>query len=152
MIERNPFFPADCIVAAGTVGSELTLVNIVVCMAACASHRKLHDAGRLFMTGVADQWLVRTAQREPSHRVVVKAALLPVAAIVAANAIGAVVALVDIVLHMTGDASTRRLSDRVADAVAGGAASRSMLADQRKTGVGVVIEGGCLPACRRMAT
>lgn len=115
-------------------------------MAAQARHRKLHDARRLLVAGIAGKGLMSAVQREPGHRVVVEAVLLPVAAIMAVRAIGAVAALVDVILHMAGEARPRRLPDGIADAVAGGAARCSMLPDQGKAGVGVVIEGRRLPA------
>lgn len=118
VIEGHLFLPADRIVATRAIGSEPALVNIVIGMAAYAGYRKLHNARRLFVAGGADKRLVRAAKRKPCHRVVIEAVLLPVAAIVAARAIGAVAALVDIVLHMAGNAGPRRFPDCVADAVA----------------------------------
>lgn len=52
------------------------------------------------MAGAACKRLVRPTQRKAGHLVVVKAALLPVSAIVAACAIGAVTSFVDVVFHM----------------------------------------------------
>lgn len=151
VIEGHLFLPPDRIVATCAIGSELALVDIVIGMTAYTGHRKLYDAGWLFMAGVAGERLVRPAQREPRHRVVIEAVLLPVATIVAACAIGAVAALVDIVLHMTGDAGPRRLPDRVAHAMARGATRCRMFPDKGKAGVRVMIERRRLPARRRMA-
>ena len=105
VIEGNLFLPADRIVATRAIGSELALVNIVIGMAAHTGHRKFYDARWLFVAGIAGQRLVSATQCKSRHGVVVEAVLLPAAAIVATRAIGSVVALVDIILHMAGNAS-----------------------------------------------
>lgn len=106
MIEGHLFLPADRIVAALAIRSELALVDIIICMATQAGHGQLDDAWRLLVASTAYKGLMGAAQRKAGHRIVVETALLPVAAVMAARAIRAIAALVDIVLDMAGDASS----------------------------------------------
>lgn len=126
--------------AACAIGSELALVNIVVRVTADASDGKFHDARRLFVTGAAHERLMSPAQREPCHRVVVEAGLLPVAAIVAPRAVGAIAALVNIVLHMTGCAGAGRPFDCVPGTVTRCASRAGMSSKQWESGIRVMIE------------
>lgn len=126
-------------------------MGIIIRVATHAGNRKLHDARRLFVAGVAGERLVSPAQREPRHRVMVEAALLPVAAIVAACAIVAIAALVDIVLDMACNAGSGWFPDRVADTVARGTARSRMFPDKGKARIPVMIEGCRFPARGRMA-
>ena len=151
VIEGHIFLPADCIVTACAVGSKLAFVGIVVSVAANAGYRKLHDARRLLVTSGAGKRLVRAAKRKTCHRIVIETVLLPIAAIVATRAIGAVAALVHIILHVAGDTSARRLPDRIASAMARRATRSGVFPDKGKARIRVMIERGCFPARGRMA-
>ena len=88
--------------ACGTVRSELSLVDVVIRMTAQAGDGQFDDAGWLLVAGSTGQGLVCAAQGKTGHYIVVEAALLPVAAIVAARALGAIAAFVDIILDVAG--------------------------------------------------
>lgn len=102
MIEGDLFLPADRIVATLARCAELAFVDIVIRVAARTAYRQFDDAWRLLVTCAAGKRLVRAAQGKTGHRVVIEACLLPVAAVVAARALGAIAAFVDIILDVAG--------------------------------------------------
>lgn len=103
--------------------------------------------GGLFVTGLTRNCLVRPLQRKASHRVMIETCDLPILAIMTLGAVGAIFALMTVILSVAADAGARRFLDCVARSVAAFALGCRMLAYQWKVCVSIVIKC-CRGPCR----
>lgn len=105
---------------------------------------------RLFVTRLAQDRLMGAFQWEARHRVMIELGNLPVFAVMAFGAVGAIAAFVTVIFLVAADAGHRRCFDRIVDAVALRAGSCHMRAQELEACVLVVIEIDRFPGRRRM--
>lgn len=150
MIEKNFVLPAVDIVAATAIGSQSRLMRIIIGMAANTSGWRQFNMRRLFVTRFAQHRFMRAFQREARHRVMIELGNLPVFAVMAFGAVGAIAAFVTVIFLVAADAGHWRCFDRVIDPVASGTSGRYMRTHELEACVLVVIEIDRFPGRRRM--
>lgn len=109
--------PAGGAVTPRAVGTVAAFMDIVCGVAADACDWRLGDLWRLLVAALALHGIVFAEQRELGHLIMVKAGLLPAASIVAARAVGSVLAFVHVILGMAGVAGAAGVLDRISRAV-----------------------------------
>lgn len=140
MIKEHLALPAIDIVTTAAIGPKPRFMGVIVGMASHAgTGRQLHMR-RFFVTCLAQHRLVCALQREAGHRVMIELGNLPVFAVVAFGALGAVAAFMRIVLFVTANAGHRRILDRVIRAVATSASGGHMRADKLESRILIMIE------------
>jgi len=140
MVETG-LLPVAAIVAAGAIHAVRALMAVIGSMTAKAGDGRLDELGRLLVARGTGSLVMRPVEREARHLVMIETRLLPVSGCMAAGAIGAILALVGIVLAVAGDTILGRFADCIIRPVASRACGRAMLADQRESGVAIMVEG-----------
>ncbi len=117
VIEQYTVQPGRGIMARTAFRPQIAFMNIIGGMTADARRWRQGNMCGLLMTRIASGRLVRPQKREFGHGVVIEARLFPIATIMAFGAIGAVLALVAIILGVTAKACDRRLLNGVVGTV-----------------------------------
>lgn len=146
VVELRDLSPVRLVVTALAFWSQLAFVNVVLLVAGDAG--RLHLFRRaLAVAGRAFDLLVATSEREPRLAVVIEPRLLPARNGVALLTFGPEIALVHVVLLMTGDAGLGYALVLLAG-MTSDARHLHMRAFQRELGLGVIERLDAFPAGR----
>lgn len=145
MIEQDLIEPANLVMAGLAVLAFLTLVNVVCRVAAVTILGQGNFEYRFDVTGLTRCVAVRAGEYESGVSGMIEGCRLPFLIAVTGFAVGPEVAVVRVVLLVTGNAGSLESVRKRIVAVAAGAVEIGMATRQSEQRVAIVIEGGVRP-------